>query len=273
MLNATQMGYYVNSYRFALWIAIIFTILGLGCLFFLREKVEDYRETEEEIAARKAENKFSLKVFCNKYIIMWVVIFSIVRFGALLVTPYFPIYLNNYLHISRGTVSTIITFQTLAMVLGYLAAPYLEKKFGSIVTISITTILCIPLMLIMAKGTIFGGNIAWIIGIVLFLRSGLANTSSPIQQSLPLTFVPKNLAPAYSSVIMVSNSIVGIFAGLYARYSLLQTDAGYGKAYYITSTLYLIASIILLIVFTKKYNRGLSEEEIKSNEVKEEIIE
>lgn len=268
-LNSTQLGYYINSYQFALWIAIVFTVLGLACLFFLREKVEDYRETEEEIEARKSENKFTFKVFCNKYIIMWVVIFSIVRFGALLVTPYFPIYLNNFLHISRGTVSTIITFQTLSMVLGFLATPYLEKKFGSIVTISLTTIICIPLMLIMANGYIFGGNVAWIIGIVLFLRSGFANTSGPIQQSLPLTFVPKNLVPAYSSFIMVSNSIVGIFAGLYARYSLLQTDAGYGNAYYIASALYFIASVMLLIVFYKKYNRGLSEGDKKVSDVKD----
>ncbi|MDU7904222.1 MAG: MFS transporter, partial [Peptostreptococcaceae bacterium] len=63
-LTSTQMSYYINSYEFALWIAIVFAVLALGCLFFLREKVEDYRETEEEIAARKAENKFSLKVFC-----------------------------------------------------------------------------------------------------------------------------------------------------------------------------------------------------------------
>lgn len=272
-LNSTQMGYYISSYEFALWIAIIFTALALICLFFLRERVEDYRETEEEIAARKSEKKFDLKIFCNKYILMWVVIFSIIRFGALLITPYFPIYLNNFLHISRGTVSTIITMQTLAMVLGFLAAPFLEKKLGSIVTISLSMVLCIPLMLIMANGTMFGGNIAWIIGAVLFLRSGLANASNPIQQSLPLTFVSKNLAPAYSSFILISNSIVGIFAGIYARYSLLKTEAGYGNAYYIASTLYFIASVLLVVIFTKKYNRGLSENEIKENETKEELVE
>lgn len=272
-LNSTQMSYYINSYRFALWIAIIFTVLALICLVFLRERVEDYRESEEEIIARKAEKKFDFKIFLNKHIIMWVVIFSIIRFGALLITPYFPIYLNNFLHISRGTVSTIITLQTLAMVLGFLAAPYLEKKLGSIVTISASMILCIPLMIIMANGAMLGGNIAWIIGGVLFLRSGFANASNPIQQSLPLTFVPKNLAPAYSSFILVSNSIVGIFAGIFARYSLLKTDAGYGRAYYIASALYFIASILLLIIFTKKYNRGLSESEIKEHEVKEELVE
>ncbi|MEG2985891.1 MAG: MFS transporter, partial [Peptostreptococcaceae bacterium] len=116
-------------------------------------------------------------------------------------------------------------------------------------------------------------NIAWIIGGVLFLRSGFANASNPIQQSLPLTFVPKNLAPAYSSFILISNSIVGIFAGIFARYSLLKTDAGYGQAYYIASTLYFIAAVLLLVVFIKKYNRGLSEEEIKEHEVKEEFVE
>ncbi|MGL6154018.1 MAG: MFS transporter [Cetobacterium sp.] len=272
-LNPEQIFLYIKSYRFVLWLAILFTVLALICLFFLKEKVEDYQETPEEMSSRKSQKKFDIKLFCNKYIIMWIVIFSIIRFGALLVTPYFPIYLNNFLHISRGTVSTIITAQTIAMVLGFLTASYLEKKLGSIVAIASTMILCIPLMLIMANGTMLGGNIAWIIGSVLFIRSGLANASNPIQQSLPLTFVPKNLAPAYSSFILISNSIVGIFAGIYARYSLLKTDAGYGVAYYITGTLYFIGVILLLIIFTKKYNRGLSEEEIKENEIKEEIVE
>lgn len=272
-LSSSQLFYYIKSYKFVLWLAIIFTILALVCLFFLRERVEDYQETQEETLARKSEKKFDIKLFYNKYIIMWIVIFSIIRFGALLVTPYFPIYLNNFLHISRGTVSTIITAQTVAMVLGFLAASYLEKKLGSIISIATTMVLCIPLMLIMANGTIFGSNIVWVIGGVLFIRSGLANASNPIQQSLPLTFVSKNLAPAYSSFILISNSVVGIFAGIYARYFLLRTESGYGTAYYITSTLYFTAIVLLVVVYTKKYNRGLSEKEIKEHEVKEEFVE
>ena len=272
-LNATQLEAYTGSYRFVLWVALAFTICSLICLLFLKEKVEDYRETEEEMAQRKSEKKFDFKVFANKYVLMWVVIMSLIRFGASLAIPYFPIYLNNFLHISRGTVSTIITFQSLAMVLGFFLTPHIEKKFGSIVTISMTTILCIPLMLVMANGAIFGANVAWIIGIVLFARSGLANTSGPIQGALPLTFVPKNLVPAYSSLMMVASSVVGIIAGLFAKNVLLKTDAGYGIAYYLTSGLYLTASILLLVVFTKKYNRGSEpkKEDIKSNLIEEEI--
>ncbi|MGM8296560.1 MFS transporter, partial (plasmid) [Clostridium perfringens] len=118
------------------------------------------------------EKAFDFKLFANKYVILWILIFGIVRFGALLVTPFFPIYLNNFLHISRGTVSSIITFQTVSMVIGYFCTPYLEKKFGSIVTIAATTILCVPLMLLMANGAMFGSNVAMIVGIILFLRSG-----------------------------------------------------------------------------------------------------
>ena len=262
-LNPTQLSAYTSSYRFVLWIALILTILSLFCLFFLKEKVEDYRETEEEIIARKAEKKFDFKLFANKYVIMWVVIFGFIRFGALLVTPYFPIYLNNFLHISRGVVSTIITFQTLAMVLAYFCTPYLEKKFGSIVTIALVTILCTPLMVVMANGAMFGSNVAWAIGIILFIRSGVANASAPIQGSLPLTFVPKNLVPAYNSLILVTNSIIGIIAGLFARYYLLQTDSGYANAYYIAGGIYLFCSIVLLIVFNKKYNRSLDDDKIE----------
>lgn len=265
IMSPFQLNAYTSSYTFVLWIAIIFTVLALVSLFFLREKVEDYRETEEELRERKASKKFDIKIFFNKYIIMWIVIFSIIRFGALLVTPYFPIYLNDFLHISRGTVSTIITLQTIAMVLGFLVAPYLEKKLGSIVTIVVTLLGCVPLMFLMAKGAMFGSNVAWIIGAILFLRSGLANASNPIQQSLPLTFVPKNLKPTFSSVLLLANSIVGIFAGIYTKNSLLVHNSGYSTAYYIAGALYAIAMIMLLIIFFKKYNRSFSDKNAKKD--------
>lgn len=254
-LNQMQLSAYTSSYRFVLWIAVILTILSLICLLFLKEQPQDYTETPEELAARKATKKFDFKLFANKYVILWVVITSLMGFGAMLVMPYFPIYLNNFLHISRGVVSTIMTLSSLAMVLAYFCTPWFEKKFGSIVTVSLGTILCIPLMLLMANGAMFGANVAWAIGIILFLRSGVANIAGPIKASLPLTFVPKNLVPAYNSLMLIVNSLVGILAGLFARYYLLRTPSGYGTAYYIASTVYLIGSIAMLIVFFKKYNR------------------
>ncbi len=269
LLNALQNGYYLNSYELAMWIAIIFTVLSFLAVLFLKEVPADYHEETNQ-----PTNKFHIdwSILKNKYALLWVLIWAPVRFGASIVLPYFPIYLNNFLHISRGATSTIITMQTFAMVLGYFATPYIEKKMGSIVSTAVLTIACVPMMLIMANGLMFGSNIAWIIGIVLFLRSGLANATSPINASLPLTFVSKNLVPAYSSFMTIFNSAIGILAGLYCRYWLLRTDAGYGYAYYITSTLYVIAMILLVIVFAKKYNRTTpNENELTMNETKEAI--
>ena len=105
-------------------------------------------------------------MLAQKDIVLFVIFLALIRVGAYLVTPYFPIYLNNFLHIQRGTVSTIITLQTFAMLIGYTFAPWLEKKLGSIVSISVMTLSCTPLMLLMAKGNIFGSNVAIAIGIV-----------------------------------------------------------------------------------------------------------
>ncbi len=138
------------------------------------------------------------------------------------------------------------------MVLAYFCTPWLEKKLGSIITVALGTILCIPLMLLMANGAIFGANVAWAIGIILFLRSGFANAAGPIKESLPLTFVSKNLVPAYNSIMLIVNGLVGIFA----IYYLLRTLSGYGTAYYIASVVYLIGSIGILLVLFKKYNRN-----------------
>lgn len=262
LLNAQELSAYVGSYQYVLWIAVILTIGATIFLFFLKEQIEDYQETAEEMASRQSTKKFDWAILANKYVIMWVVIFSMIRFGALLVIPYFPIYLNNFLHIPRGVVSTIITLQTLAMVLGFFATPWLERKLGSIIAIATTIIACAPLMLLMANGAVLGSNVAWIVGGALFLRSGLANAGGPIQQSLPLTFVTKNLIPAYSSLMLVVNSLVGIIAGIYARYSLLVSESGYGFAYYITAGFYVMAMVLLLLIFTKKYNRALTKDNV-----------
>lgn len=261
-LNPVQLTAYANSYKFVLWIAIILIVISSLFLLFLKEQVEDYRETEEELKAKKSTKKFDLKPLLNKYVILWIVIMGLIRFGAMLITPFFPVYLNDILHISIDTTTKILTLQTLAMVIGFFCTPYLEKKFGSIVSISLMTILCLPLMFLMSKGAIFGSNVALVIGVVLFLRSGFANATAPLQSSLPLTFVPKNLVATYNSLILVVNSLIGILAGIFTRNFLFKTNAGYGKAYYIAGTLYFIASILLLIVFTKKYNRANHEPDV-----------
>lgn len=257
---------YMISYKSVIYIAIGFIALAFICSLLLKERPNDYIETETELRERKAVKAVNLKLLTQKDIVLYITIIALIRVGSYLVRPYFPIYLNNFLHIQRGTVSTIITLQTLAMLVGYTFAPWFEKKIGSIVSISLMTLSCTPLMMLMSKGNIFGSNVAIAIGIVLFLRSGLANVSIPIQQSLQMALVPKNLRPAFSSLTTIVNAIVGIGVGLFTSLFLFKNPSGYADAYYIAAGFYIVASILLLVL-RKKYNR------IMENESEEEKIE
>lgn len=258
-MTGSTLHNYITSYKSVIYIAIGFTILAFICSLFLKERPSDYTETEAELAERKAKKAVNFKMLAQKDIVLFVTFLALIRVGAYLVTPYFPIYLNNFLHIQRGTVSTIITLQTFAMLIGYTFAPWLEKKLGSIVSISVMTLSCTPLMLLMAKGNIFGSNVAIAIGIVLFLRSGLANASMPVQQSLQMALVPKNLRPAFSSLTTIVNAVVGIGVGLFTSLFLLKDPSGYAIAYYIAAGFYVVACILLLIL-KKKYNRIMEKE-------------
>lgn len=255
-MSPSTLNNYINSYKSVIYISIVFTLFAFLFAFFLKEKTEDYKETEEDKIEKQQKTNF--RSLMTKTVILWIVFLGLIRFGALLVTPYFPIYLNEFLHIDRGVVSTIITLQTVAMLIGYFFAPWLEKKLGSINCIGILTLLCIPLMLIMANGAMINpANVAWIVGIVLFIRSGLANATMPVQQTIQMTFVPKDLRPAFSSLITLIYAGVGIIVGLFTQFFLLKEPSGYATAYYWTSAFYAIACIMLMIVF-HKYNRTLS---------------
>lgn len=260
-MSGAMLQHYIDAYHYPIYLAIGFSVLALLCALMLKEQKSDYAETAAEREKRQATKLSNMKLLFRKDIILWIIYLGLIQAGALLIIPYLPIYLNDFLHIDRGTVSTILTLQTLAMVIGFMLSPWLEKKMGSILSNGILTLLCVPLMFIMATGTRFGAHTALVIGIVLFLRSGLANATNPIQQSLQMTFVPKDLRPALTAMTTVISSVVGILVGLFTRYILLTHAAGYGQAYYLTAAFYTIASLLLMICFTKKYNRRFEQDD------------
>lgn len=264
LLTMKQKLAYISSYQKVLYIAIGFMIVVVCLSFFLREKKADY-QMQESVENTKFETKikpsfkekysplFSKKVLC------WIFYLMIVQAGASLITPYFPIFLNNTLHIERGTISTILSLQSLAAVLGYMISPWLEKKLGAIGSIGGLLIIVVPLLLIMPNGLIFGSHISLMIGILLFFRSGFANASRPILQSLQMHLVSKDLRPAFSSLMNLAFAVLSFVVGLFTRYVLFISPKGYGYAYYITSVLYVIGIVVLFAVFYKKYNRILSQ--------------
>lgn len=252
-------GVVLNTYTNAFKIVIVFTalinIFAFILAYFIKDEPADYRNTQQEKTGLTKLDTYK-KLF-NKTTIMWIVYVCGIQLGARLVVPYIPIYLNNYLHIPRGITSTINTVQTAAMFIGYMFAPFLEKKLGTVVSIASGTLACAPLMVLLANGRAIAPGVTMfvIVGVLLFLRSGLANATMPINQKFQMIIVDKDLRPAYTAVVQVAMAIVGIVDGLFTGFYLFKTPNGYFTAYYITAAIYVVLSVLLIVKMVKKYNR------------------
>lgn len=258
-MKSMMLANYANSYKVIIFVAIIMNVIAFLITFGFKEQPSDYKTTAAEAKA-KGKKKFnwsSYKKLCTKPVIVFTIYIAICQAGALLITPYLPIYLNNYLHIPRGITSTINTIQTAAMFLGYFCSPFMEKKMGTVVAVAGSTIACIPLMLIMGIGHALGTGMTLIVVVTItyFLRSGIANAAMPVQNTLQMFLVNKDLRPAFTSLTTLVIAGVGILDGFFTEFYLLKTMQGYATAYFVASGLYLVGSLILIIYLKKDYNR------------------
>lgn len=257
---------YTNSYRILLLITAAVTMLAFVLALFIKDIPSDYRTDKQQAGEEKETQtqKWSMyRQLLSKKTLIWIAYIAGVQLGARLIAVYVPIYLNNYLHIPRDITSTINTFVQAAMLIGYFFAPFLEKKLGAIVSVAAGTLTCVPVMLLLANGRRLGSGMALfvVVGILLFLRTGLANATMPIQQEVQMVIVDKDLRPAFTGVVQVAYAIVGVIDGLFTEFYLFKTQNGYANAYYIAAVIYVIASVLLLVFFAKKYNRILDKPE------------
>lgn len=265
-MTQTQANQFMLAQKDALMFFIFITILSLIPLFFIREKRIDYIEETpvHEDGMVKEKSKFNWAVFKDKYVLIWLLYFGMIRFGASLIVPYFSVYLSNTLGISRGTTSLLVGLTNIAMVVFMVFSPYLIKKFGKVITLGGLGLLSIPFMFFIAQGNWFTGSFMMfgtkigmkvlVVGIALFMRAGLMNAGNPVTQQLPMEFVSKNMRPAYNSVIFVAGGLTSIIAGIFTSGFLFKLDGGYSIAYYITMVMYAIASFIVIKVYYKRYN-------------------
>ena len=264
-MKGAMLSNYISAYKWVIIITAVITFItfiAFVLALFIKDKPIDYRSTESKDKKETLQQKMTTyKRLVNYKTVVWVLYLCAVQLGAGLFIQYVPIYLNSILHIPRGIPSTINTLQTVAIFVGYFFAPYFAKKLGSIMTIAISTIICAPLMLVMANAKILGTGAALfaVVGTILFFRSGLANASMPVQQEVQMILVDKDMRPAFSAVIEIALSVVGVIDGLFTEFYLLKTQQGYANAYIIAAALYIVSGIVLILVFAKKYNRILRD--------------
>jgi hypothetical protein len=225
-------------------------------VLLIRENKLDYASDNEMQAKESFKEKFQLiyKTITDKYVLSFVGYWALISFGMGLFTPYYTIFLNRNLHIDRSTASLLVSISYIAMVIFIIFTPKLVKKYGQIVILAGVLLLSIPFMLVIANGDKFGIFMIPIVGISLFMRSGLANLGGPIDSSLPMEVVPKRLRPTMSLIVNSVAGLMSIVAGSFTGNILFKDQSGYKNGYYLAGILYVVASLILIKVFMKKYN-------------------
>lgn len=254
LLTLSEKLEYFKAFKVILWAVCAIALIVFIILLFLKERKKDYIE-EKQNDHNSTKNKFNFGIFKSKDIIVWLIFSFSIGFGAALICPYFPIYLNQYLHIERGTVSIILALTYVASVIFMMLSPKFEKKFGSVASIGGLFLCAIPIFFILANGKLFGSFMVIGVGITLFIRSGLANASQPITQALPMSFVKKSERAEFNAVVSALQAFGYIFGGIFTKYFLFSTIKGYATAYYVSALFYGIAGVIVLVFLFKKYNR------------------
>lgn len=253
-LSSIQRDAYVLANERIILFTAILAFISIIPVLLIKESKEDYTFKNK---STDIKNKIvsMTKALTNRYALSFIIYWSLVSFGMGLFTPYFTVFLNRNLHIDRATSSMLISISYIAIVLFVMFTPRAVKKFGQIVTIAGVFSLSIPTMLIIANGDMFGSFMIPVVGIALFLRSGLANLGSPIDSSLQMEVVNKELRPAMSSLVNIFSGLSSILAGWFTGNILFIEQSGYKTAYYIASGIYLLACIILFVTCYKKFNR------------------
>ena len=234
---------YLKSNEDVLLLSFIISLLSFIPVALIRERPCDYGFLEDRPNFNLKNYFIKTKDMMNKYSLAFIAYLAIVNFSMGLFSPYFTIYLNRYLHIDRSTSSLLVALSYLATVVFLVFTPRLSYRFGQIKTLGLSVLMSIPFMIIIP-----------IVGLALFLRSGLANLGGPIESSLPMEIVNQEERTYMSSLTYILAGLMSIVSGSFTGNILFKLDLGYKYGYYIASLMYLLAVGILFKVFLKDYN-------------------
>lgn len=253
---------YLQGNQDVLLITAAIAALSLIPVLLIKEKPRDRHNTANASVSIKMAGKkltLALRSMLRRDAMIYLLYWALISFGMGLIISYFTVFLNRNLHIDKATSSFLVSLSYLAIVIFMLFTPYIVKKLGKIVTLGGVAIFSIPFMLIVANGDRFGTYTVPVVGIALFMRSGLMNLGSPADSALAMELPARELRPAFASVINCITGLSSIASGIFTGRVLFITQEGYRTAYYITAVLYFIACLLLLAGL-KKYNRTTENE-------------
>lgn len=243
-----ELNSYLFSCKLVIFIAILLTIISIIYLLFIDEKITDFKEIKNV----KLNKSINIKIFKDKYIFIWILYCTIMAINSTLLNPNWTVYFNSYLHIPRGTVSTILAMKTLGEIIMLLFTTFLIKKLGYIKLLVLNLIICCPLMIIIGMGRYIGPTTVIIMGVCLFFRYGLTKINHPLEDTIQLSLVKKDDRAIFIAFIAFLDGIFSILIGILGS-KLFTTLVGYQIVFFTFAMLFVVFAIIIHILFKDKF--------------------
>ncbi len=237
-------GATVTSFRYTLYASLVVAAVSLVPLMFLREKkrvcvdAPDFRAMVKELAASGTVKRL-------------VTISCLIGLGAGLIVPFFNVYFNKMLSATPGQIGTIFALAQASMAVGAIAVPFLVSRIGKVRTVSLTYLISIPFLIVLAMST----NL-YIAGAAYILRMLFMNMSMPIANSFSMEIVHSEEMASVSSLTSMGNYICIAISSYIA--GMLMSYGSYLLPYMVTCMLYLAAAG-LYFKFFGKYEERLRE--------------
>ena len=177
--------------------------------------------------------------------------------GAGLTIPFINLYFRDRFHQDAGAIGLYYSGAQALMMVAFLAAPFVARRFGAVRTIVAFQLTSIPFFLALALTSSVGVAVA-----AFVLRHALMNMVHPVGANFAMEVVNpgerarvNGLKQAANKIAwVISNSLGGL---LIARTSILGRD-GFATTMFVTIGLYIAGSAMYWLFFAKEPAGGVS---------------
>lgn len=220
----------VEAYRYTLMVSLAVAALSVVPLIFIKER-------KHTCPIRTDTKAFLRKLVESRTIRQLVLISCLIGTGAGLIVPFFNVYFNKTLQAGPDQIGIIFSLAQASMVVGAAVVPYIAARFGKVKTISLTYIVSLPFLLMLA----FTTNL-YLAGGAYILRMLFMNMSSPVSSSFSMEIVRRDEMASVSSLTSTANCFA-LAAGSFIA-GVLMTWGVQTMPYLAACGFYTIASVL-----------------------------
>lgn len=228
----------VDAYRYTLMISLAIAALTVVPLIFIKDR-------KKSCTVKNDMTTYIRKLADSKNIRHLVLISCLIGSGAGLIVPFFNVYFNKYLQASPDEIGMIFSIAQASMIIGAMCVPYMVARIGRVKTVSLTYMISIPFLMILAMTT----NL-YIASIAYVLRMLFMNVSAPVSNSFAMEIVGNDEMASVSSLTSTANYLAIAAGSLVA--GILMSMGAYSTPYLTACALYTIAAIMYFKFFRQQ---------------------